>query len=195
MKRTTILLLFILPLQVLAQKHPDMGLYKVRITAPDKTITVEIKPVRSEPSIRSDRFYSWYSSNQIKQTQGGYSGTLLNGQYNEFYANKNLSEQGNYDEGLKDGVWKKWSDSGILMQLITWKGGVKQGEFDIYDEKGNLKNKGHYRNGVLDGKQIAYNANGTAEETIYKDGKLLPKKKPASFWKKINIFKKNRNDH
>src|SRR5882757_6884108 len=102
MKRLIIFLLVVFSVNAFAQKLPDMGLYKIRIIESDKNITAEIKPVKSEPSLEPDRFYNWYSSNQIKQTQGGYSGKLLNGQYNEFYLNKSLKTQGNFDRGLKN---------------------------------------------------------------------------------------------
>jgi antitoxin component YwqK of YwqJK toxin-antitoxin module len=189
MKRLIILLLSILSISAFAQKLPDMGLYKVRINESDKSITAEIKPVKSEPSLEPDRFYNWYSSNRIKQTQGGYSGSLLNGLYNEFYLNKNLKEQGVFDKGLRDGIWKSWTEDGILIQEITWNRGQKQGGFTLYDEKGSPKQKGTYKNDLLDGKQITYNKEQVTV-TIYKQGKLIPADTHQSFWSKINIFKK-----
>jgi len=190
MKRLIVILLFAFSIQTNAQKIPDMGLYKVRITSTDKNITAEIKPVGSVPSIQASLFYNWYSSNQIKQTQGGYSGTLLNGQYNEFYLSKGLKEQGNFDTGLKDGIWKQWTEDGTLIQTVTWKDGAKDGEFDYYDENGNPKQKGSYRHGLLDGAQITYGRNGKKDSMVYKNGALLPKSEPVPFWSKINIFKK-----
>ncbi|RKR84469.1 MORN repeat protein [Mucilaginibacter gracilis] len=191
MKRSFIVLLLIFSVKVFAQKMPDMGLYKVRISTSDKNITAEIKPVKSEPSLQSDRFYNWYCSNQIKQTQGAYSGALLNGQYNEFYPNKNLKEQGVFNKGLKNGIWKSWTEDGVLVQRITWNNGIKQGEYDWYDEKGNLKQKGTYHHDLLNGKQYNYDGKGKVEVSTYKDGNLVPKEtKKASFWSKLNPFKK-----
>lgn len=190
MKRIAILLLILCQAKAYAQKLPDMGLYKVRITAADKTITAEIKPPGSEPAMDFNKFYSWYSSNQIRQTQGGYSGTLLNGQYKEFYLNKGLKVQGNFDKGLKDGVWKQWTEDGILSQAITWKNGIKQGGFTYYDAEGNLRQKGFYRNSLLDGKQVAYDTTGKEQVATYRDGNLLPPNGSVSFWSRINIFKK-----
>jgi len=172
-----------------AQKLPDMGLYKIRINENDRSITAEIKPLKSEPSLESDRFYYWYSSNQIKQTQGGYSGTLLNGYYNEFYLNKNLKEQGSFEKGLKGGIWKSWTEYGILTSEISWKNGQKQGRFTIYDDKGNPKQKGNYKDDLLDGKLLIYGQSQVSIK-IYQKGQLVPEVKHVSFWSKINVFKK-----
>jgi antitoxin component YwqK of YwqJK toxin-antitoxin module len=103
---------------------PYMGLNKVRITEADKTIVAEIGPVNSLPKAKPNLFYYWYSANLIHSTQGGFSGTLLNGQYNEYYLNKNLREQGTFKNGLKDGTWKTWNEDGTLDKAATWKNGV-----------------------------------------------------------------------
>lgn len=188
-----LILLLALPLTVSAQKIPDMGLYKIRISGSDKNITAEIKPVKTEPCIEPDRFYNWYSSSQIKQTQGGYSGTLLNGWYNEFYLNKNLKQQGTFDKGLKNGVWKDWTEDGILIQSITWNNGIKQGAFVIYDEKGNVKQKGTYKNNEINGRLFTLNNKGEVQVSKYKQGNLIPQKQSSSFWSRIHIFKKKKH--
>jgi antitoxin component YwqK of YwqJK toxin-antitoxin module len=185
-----ILLFIIFSVSAHAQKIPDLGLFKVRISESDKNISAEIKRFKSEPSIEQDRFYYWYSANKIKQTQGGYSGTLLNGLYQEFYLNKNLKQEGTFDKGLKDGTWKEWTEEGILIQSITWSDGIKNGNYELFDDKGILKQKGSYRNNLIHGKQYVYGEKGSVNITTYKAGKLQPPPKPSKFWKKINIFKK-----
>jgi antitoxin component YwqK of YwqJK toxin-antitoxin module len=124
MKRIVTMLLFFISGSVSAQKYQDYGLDKVRIVEPDKIIQAEIIPVTTEPGIKSDRFYYWYSSNKIHYSQGGFSGKLLNGAYNEYYLNKNLKEQGNFKKGLKKGTWKSWNEDGTLSQISVWKNGV-----------------------------------------------------------------------
>ncbi len=124
MKKIVTILFFFISVSVSAQKYQDYVLDKVRIVEPDKIIQAEILPVTTEPRIKSDRFYYWYSSNKIHFTQGGFSGKLLNGGYNEYYLNKNLKEQGNFKKGLKDGAWKSWNEEGTLSQLSIWKNGV-----------------------------------------------------------------------
>jgi len=110
---------------VYAQKMPDYGLDRVRITQSDQTIVAELEPVPSDISAKSNLHYFWYGSNAIHETQGGYSGRLLNGLYSAFYLNKNLKEQGNYKKGLKNGVWKSWGGDGSLLSTTTWKHGVE----------------------------------------------------------------------
>jgi antitoxin component YwqK of YwqJK toxin-antitoxin module len=122
MRKIFVLLCF-LPFFSRAQKLPDYGLNKVRITDTDKTILVEIYPFTNKPTIRLDRLYYWYSANSVHSTQGGFSGKLLNGQYTEYYINKNLKEQGTFKEGLKNGNWKSWNKDGTLNLVSSWKNG------------------------------------------------------------------------
>lgn len=124
MKNIIIILLLILPFLASAQKVPDFGTGKVRILRPDKIIEAETAPVGSEPKPNAAFFYYWYSSNQIHSTQGGFSGRLLNGIYNEFYLTRNLKEQGTFEKGLKNGTWKSWNEDGKLTKTTHWKRGM-----------------------------------------------------------------------
>jgi len=119
-----ILFVILLPLwgTVYAQKMPDPGFYKVRINESDKMILAEIHPV-DDPHTKPDLFYYWYSANAIHATQGGFSGQLLNGQYSEYYLNKNLRQQGFFKNGLKSGIWKTWNEDGTLKATSTWEKG------------------------------------------------------------------------
>jgi antitoxin component YwqK of YwqJK toxin-antitoxin module len=192
MKKILILFLFISSVAI-AQKIPDYGFNKVRISAEDKTIQAELKPVKSDPDIETDRLYYWYSSNIIHTTQGGFSGKLLNGKYTEYYLNKNLKEQGAFIKGLKDGIWTNWDENGIITQFYTWKKGVKDGEFNLYNERGKLRQTGSYDNNLLDGKIKTYSETGSSTVIVYNDG-IVVKNEPSKFWQKIkqklNIFKK-----
>ncbi len=120
-----LLLLFLLPVFASAQKLSDYGFDKVRIVDTGKIIQAETKPVSSPPNVHSDRLYFWYAANKIHSTEGGFSGRLLNGSYNEFYPDKNLREQGNFKKGLKDGVWKSWDEDGTLDSSSKWKNGLE----------------------------------------------------------------------
>jgi hypothetical protein len=106
-----------------AQKMPEIN-YNVRISEADKTIRAEINPIGSKPVAKPGLYYYWYGANIIHSTQGGYGGNLLNGQYNEYYLNKNLREQGIFKKGLKDGTWKAWNEDGTLSSTATWKNGI-----------------------------------------------------------------------
>lgn len=106
-----------------AQRLPDYGLDKVRINEPGQNIVAELAPISASPSAKPGLHYFWYNSGAIHETQGGYSGRLLNGQYTAFYLNKNLKEQGIFKKGLKDGIWKSWREDGSLLATVTWKRG------------------------------------------------------------------------
>jgi antitoxin component YwqK of YwqJK toxin-antitoxin module len=123
MKKVLVLLCFMISASAFAQKLPYTGLNRVRIVEADQTILAEINEGSSNPSVKPDLFYYWYSANAIHATQGGYSGKLLNGPYTEFYLNKNLKEQGSFKKGLKDGIWKSWKEDGTLSHTFTWKNG------------------------------------------------------------------------
>ncbi|MES2275321.1 MAG: hypothetical protein V4592_04815 [Bacteroidota bacterium] len=171
------------------QKLPDIGI-NVRINEGDKTIVAEIRPVNSTPSMEPASTYYWYGSGLIHHTQGGYSGRLLNGAYNEYYLNKNLKEQGLFNKGLKTGIWKAWNETGVLRQLFTYRTGIKSGAFSLYDETGRLTQSGNYDNNELNGKITSFHKD-SATVVIYKNGSAIPKKQPSKFWDKLNIFKRH----
>ncbi len=108
-----------------SQKLPADGVNKVRITLADKAIVAEITPLSSNPKPVASLWYWWYSAGTIHATEGGYEGKLLNGKYQEFYANKNLQEEGFFKKGLKDGCWKTWNFEGTLTETTFWKKGVQ----------------------------------------------------------------------
>lgn len=125
MKRILFILFCLFAVTSQAQKMPDAGLNKVRISAADKTVVADIDPVSSTPVAKDSLFYYWYGSNEIHITQSGFSGKLLNGGYTEYYPNKNLKEQGMFKKGLKNGVWKSWNRDGQLLTSSNWKNGVQ----------------------------------------------------------------------
>jgi len=124
MKKILILIFFLIPSCLYAQKMPDRGFNKVRVTDSGLTIMAEIIPVDHPPKAKPGIYYFWYGANLIHATQGGYSGKLLNGEYDEYYQNKNLKQKGVFKKGLKDGDWKTWNEDGSLSRLATWKNGV-----------------------------------------------------------------------
>lgn len=124
MKKLITIFFWIIAGTVYAQKMPELSLYKIHINQTDKTIVAEIKEVSKAPRLKRNVFYYWYSANAIHSTQGGYSGTLLNGSYNEYYLNKNIREQGNFKKGVKTGIWRSWDKDGMLTKMEKWKNGV-----------------------------------------------------------------------
>lgn len=162
-----LLIFFVFPLISYGQKLPDYGFDKIRIVGADEIIQADIIQVSSTPSAKPNRFYYWFSGNTIHATQGGFSGTLLNGSYNEYYLDKSLKAQGTYKKGLKEGVWRSWNQNGILTEQYTWDEGLRSGKYELFDEQGNLKESGKYKGGVL----------------VVKSG---------SFWQKLNVFRKKK---
>jgi len=188
MKRLLLFCFLFTSLIASAQKIPDMGLNRIRLIEPDKTILFETNPVSGEPELGSNNMFYWYGSNTIHATQGAYSGRLLNGPYNEFYLNKNLKVQGSFRDGLKQNAWKEFTEAGALIRATTWRNGVRSGKFSEFDTYGNLKKEGTYRNGLLNGEVYQYRTGDSVEIVKYKDGKIVPLKR--SLLKRVNIFRK-----
>lgn len=162
--------------------------HKVVINEVSHDVVAYVKPVEGVVP-QSDRTYYWFSANKINSTQGGYSGRLLNGSFQDFYPNKNLKESGLFRGGLKSGKWKSWTESGRLNGEYTWSAGKKNGPYIKYDSLGNVSEKGKYRNDLLNGKQRTFAA-GQEQVVLYKKGKITTRRKlkmPAFI---SNIFKK-----
>lgn len=165
MRKLVIILFTLISAAASAQDIPEADIYKVHINGNQGDIIAEIKPVATTPKTEPDKTYYWFNANSIKQTQGGYSGHLLNGQYQECYPNKTLKIQGSFNKGLKNGIWKNWSINGVLQEETNWKNGLRNGKFTLYDENGDIKKQGSYQNDMI-----------------------APK--TSSFWSRLNIFKK-----
>lgn len=176
-----------------AQKMPDGGVNRVRISGSEKTILAEIQSADTWAPVDPHKTYYWYSSNTVHSTQGGYSGKLLNGSYTEYYLNKNLKEQGMFKNGLKTGTWKNWNEKGNLLSIVNWDAGIKSGKFELLDDGGVLKTSGSYRNNELDGNIKNYITADSVTIVRYKNGKVVPQTAGRPFWNRINIFKSKRS--
>jgi len=124
MKKLIIIIFCCIVKTVFGQDLPNSGFEKVRLLEADKEIVAEIRVPNKNVHTKKDLFYAWYQANTIHSTQGGYSGKLLNGQYTEYYQNRNLKEQGTYKNGLKTGNWRDWKEDGTLLYQHTWKDGT-----------------------------------------------------------------------
>jgi len=165
----------------------DLLTHKIIVNHDTYTIIAYVRPT-SQTYVESDRLYYWFSSGLIKSTQGGYSGKLLNGGYQELFHNKNLKELGTFRSGLKMGKWMSWDENGRLKEEDNWDSGKRNGIYSKYDSLGRLVEKGKYRNGLLNGKQTSLIGDST-KIAYYKKGKAIPK--PYILPKFIrNIFSK-----
>lgn len=151
----------------------DFLSHKIIVNHDNYTIVAYVKPT-NRIYVESDRLYYWFSTNSIKSTQGGYSGKLLNGGYQEFFHNKSLKELGAFRAGLKAGQWKSWDETGKLKEECYWDSGKKNGNYSKYDSLGRLSEKGKYRNDLLNGKQTRLVGDST-NILYYKKGKVTPK--------------------
>jgi hypothetical protein len=176
MKRIIFFLFFLYSNYVLAQKMPDYGFDRVRITQDNKVLQFETLPVKGHPAARAELWYFWYSANQIQHTQGGYSGKLLNGGYRSYYLNKNLMEEGSFRAGLKHGSWKSWKENGVLAELTNWRDGILTGPFSKYDDAGERRLSGRYKKGLMDGPVRSLRGKDTVETTWYKAGAITEHK-------------------
>ncbi|MBS7562779.1 hypothetical protein KHS38_00035 [Mucilaginibacter sp. Bleaf8] len=188
MKRYVYIIFLLASSSLQAQRIPSFGLNKVRITAPGRTIVTEITP-SAVSSLHSDRIYYWYGGNTIHNTQGGYSGKLLHGKYEEYYTDKSLKEQGEFDSGLKDGLWRSWQESGALAELVNWQHGIKEGDFTFYDEQGQPRQSGRYADNLLEGKVLIYHGGDSVETVRYKHGQIVSNTlKTPSLWQKVKAI-------
>lgn len=95
-----------------------------------------------------EKFYFWYKTQHVLQTQGGASGILLHGEFESFYTSKQLAKKGDFNRGLKNGEWLYWRENGTLCHSESWKKGKKIGWEKWYDELGNvLQTSKHKRGG------------------------------------------------
>jgi hypothetical protein len=189
-KLLTLLFLFVFGIAS-AQKIPNYGFNKIRIAMADKVVQADLAPLKSDLAVETDKLYYWSSANAIHTTQGGFSGKLLNGNYIEYYLNKNLKVQGHFKGGLKDGIWKNWNENGMLTDLYSWDEGERSGKFELFGNDGKLKQRGYYKNDLLHGEFTSYAADGKAKSVYYSYGKVTEK---PSFLDKINIFKRPGKD-
>lgn len=101
---------------------------------------------------KKDRIYFWYKAQHILSTQGGASGTLLNGTFESFYSNKQLFKKGSFKKGVKNGEWIKWREDGSLLLVEKWR-------------NGELKSSVFYSENGEEAKRITYQRNNFQLET------------------------------
>lgn len=181
MQRYLFILLFLgLSIQLKAQRYQSLletAVYKHTINYADHKVVFQAQPEgRDLGFTATDKKYWWFSNNQIKTTQGGFSGKLLHGLYSDFYLNNNLKEQGYFQMGLKEGEWKSWSEDGVLIEKNRYRNGEANGHFYKYDKQGQLLEEGRYKHGKINGQLKRYVSRDSLTISTYKDGILQPVK-------------------
>jgi antitoxin component YwqK of YwqJK toxin-antitoxin module len=142
---------------VYSQSNSKFDRIKIYVNSKDISIKATvISPNIEKIKIENDKSYFWYSNNQIFQTNGGYDGKLLDGEFTSYYHDTNLKEKGNFKLGLKDGEWKSWHQNGKLNECIQWKKGHKNGLYKMFNNNGELILTTIYKNDKINGKEIRY---------------------------------------
>jgi len=95
-------LLLVLTNTMFAQYKPKET-YTVYINYPDYSIRANVSNTDKKVEAKETLTYSWYASNKMLQTKGGYEGKILDGPYISFYLSGNLKEKGTFKMGLKNG--------------------------------------------------------------------------------------------
>ncbi|MGN8072593.1 toxin-antitoxin system YwqK family antitoxin [Mucilaginibacter sp. 22184] len=191
MKQLLLSILLLFPALVRAQQIPGDGTSQVRINDTDRMIRAGILAISATPKTIPDRLYYWYGSGGIHQTQGGYSGHLLHGVYEEYFLNKNLRMQGTFAGGLKDGIWKEWNETGKMSRLVTWVRGEQNGPFQWYTTDGKVSTSGYYKHDLWDGTITFHMGTDSVKTLRYKSGKVLPPGK-GNILKRLHLFQKKK---
>ena len=96
--------------------------------------------------MEDNKLYYWYRKEEIHNTQGGFSGNLLHGDYEIFYKSGQLKVRGEFNQGLKHGKWVKWNEKGRITEILFWKSGIPDGPFITYSERGMIKKCSVFKN-------------------------------------------------
>lgn len=170
-------IIFLFPVITFAQRIPDLDLTsRVVVNKTDETIYTHVNSDKPNFTPKISNTYFWFSAGQIKSTQGGYSGKLLDGGYESFYPDKTLKEKGAFKNGLKDGEWRKWYPSGNLKEIKYWNKGKDEEKFIILDEQGRKLKEGRMKNKLFYGETYEYLPNDSVSVTKYQKGEAVRKK-------------------
>jgi Uncharacterized protein conserved in bacteria len=165
------LLLILSTKTLLAQS--DLELHAIVSTENKITSKAHINLLKkAKVKTKTDRRYHYFTKGKIRITQGGYTGHLLQGNFEKNNAQGQLLEKGQYKNGLKDGTWKRWNIQGQLILINKWKKGKQKGKFQEFDEQGELIRTGQYKDGQLHGKIIHYEGGEVLQKYRYKKGEL-----------------------
>jgi len=170
------LLILLISISAKAQRLPGFDSGKITVNGADLTIVASVVTSPKEVATQIDKQYFWYSAGQIRSTQGGYSGKLLNGGYISYYLTKNLKEKGYFKHGLRDGEWTSWFENGNIQEKTTWKEGRKHGRFCEFSPMGKPIREGEFKKGKLDGKVLFYGGTDSVQTSYYNNGDIYKRK-------------------
>lgn len=194
MKKIIAILFMVFSLEVLAQTSAyHHSFYEVNVNSTTFSERAHIFTTEKKIKARPNLIYFWYYSNKILQTQGGYDGKLLHGEYTCFYLNNNLKEKGDFKKGLKNGTWISWFENGKVEAVRNWKAGQLEGKSQSYDLNGNMTDETSYHNNILHGTKKIYKDGKLTSEKRYKNGDPVSEKKPLRL--RNHFIKKKTGDN
>jgi len=155
----------------------------------DSNYSMKVQILNTPPvniNFSNDLTYYYHYKDAIHQSQGGYTGSLLDGTWESQYPNNLLYSQGMFEKGLKSGIWHYWYPNGRLQREERWREGRLHGSFMEFDANGQPTKKGSYRYGLLHGTIVTLDGGVTVEKTRYRKGNIA---KRFSF---LKIFKRKK---
>lgn len=105
------------------------------------------------PGPHLSHLYFWFRSGHIHQTNGGYDGRLLHGEYKVTDQEHRLLEKGNFRMGRKWGNWYTWYPDGKLKSLTRHRSRNDMQVIEEYDTQGNRSRKGYIKKNLFTGQQ------------------------------------------
>lgn len=105
----------------------------------------------------------FYSETGKMRVSANYKNGVLEGEFKEYYENKNIRLVGSYKESLQDGEWKFYLEKGNLQSIVNYKDGELNGLKEDYYENGNLWTRQEFKNNIQDGVYELYYENGTPQ--------------------------------
>ncbi len=167
--------------------HTQMGLGQTISDSPIQSLSIHQNNVKvvcnyGNWTIKPHKnvTYFWTKYRKIHSSQGGYSGSLLCGKYEEFSISGQLHKLGAFKKGYKIGEWLSWYENGKLSSVDHWKRGMQNGGYVKYFESGLIKERGKYKRGTINGKVTFYDKNQQVTKKKFRHGMEVLKKKKKS---------------
>jgi hypothetical protein len=162
-------------------KRQAMNTSRITLSLGDSVQTFcLLAPEERLPQADLDRRYWWYGSGEVKSSQGGYSGRLLDGPYLLRTHEGDLLEEGQLTAGKRNGQWRGWYPGGALRGVRHYRAGQLHGPFEEYYPDGSLRREGRYRRGRLRGRVRVYESNGQRSLLRYREGEEVDPEREAS---------------
>jgi antitoxin component YwqK of YwqJK toxin-antitoxin module len=121
-------------------------------------IETQIKIYDEHIKTKPNKTYYWYKERKIYKTQGGISGSPLDGYYEVYFSDGNIRISGFFKKGLKHKKWKAWSEMGALLYVKRYSRGVLHRKSEIFMDD-TLKTECYWKGKLIRTKKKAVNSN------------------------------------